>query len=227
MNYQRIYDQIIDRAQAEDRKKSGKTYYENHHIVPKCLGGSNEKNNLVLLTGREHFLAHWTLTRVHPDNAKLVFAFWAMCNIRSAVQKERHIPSSRAYQEAKGANSTAYSITRKAFEQTEEGRASKKGAIAKVDYAARTANTDYKARVANTDYDALQKKRVASMDWDAKAQKCMKTILQLDKDGTFSKEWPSVKKAGEALGIYRGSISSCLTGKLRSAGGFNWQYKNK
>ena len=48
MNHQKIYDLIIQRAQSENRKKLKKTnslyvYYENHHIIPKCLDGTNEK----------------------------------------------------------------------------------------------------------------------------------------------------------------------------------------
>jgi hypothetical protein len=37
--------------------------HETHHIVPRSLGGTNGKDNLVHLTYREHFLAHWLLTK--------------------------------------------------------------------------------------------------------------------------------------------------------------------
>lgn len=36
-------------------------YCEVHHIVPKSLGGTNEKSNLVSLTARQHYIAHWML----------------------------------------------------------------------------------------------------------------------------------------------------------------------
>ena len=52
MNYQRIYDQIINRA--KERTLEG--YKEKHHIIPKCMGGSNEKQNLIELTAKEHFI---------------------------------------------------------------------------------------------------------------------------------------------------------------------------
>lgn len=79
MNYQRIYNQLIERGKKENRKKLKHTnpdfvYYERHHIIPRCLGGSNDKENLVLLTAREHFLAHWLLVRIYPENSKLIFA---------------------------------------------------------------------------------------------------------------------------------------------------------
>jgi len=39
MNYQRIYNQLIERAQSENRVKSREFYFEAHHIIPKCMGG--------------------------------------------------------------------------------------------------------------------------------------------------------------------------------------------
>ena len=36
-------------------------YCEVHHIVPKSMGGSNAKENLINLTPRQHYIAHWML----------------------------------------------------------------------------------------------------------------------------------------------------------------------
>lgn len=96
MDYIRIYNQLIDKA----RLRLLEGYIETHHIIPKCIGGSNEVDNLVRLTAREHFLCHWLLARMHPTNAKLAYAFWAMCNQKNSRQ-DRYVPSSRIYQEAK------------------------------------------------------------------------------------------------------------------------------
>lgn len=38
-------------------------YTEKHHIIPKSLGGSNQRDNIVLLTAREHYVAHLCLVR--------------------------------------------------------------------------------------------------------------------------------------------------------------------
>jgi hypothetical protein len=61
MNYQKLYDNLIDRA--HQRTLVG--YSESHHIIPKCMGGSNDKINLVDLTPEEHFLCHQLLYRIH------------------------------------------------------------------------------------------------------------------------------------------------------------------
>lgn len=78
MNYQKIYDEIINNANKLNRKKSKEQYFESHHIIPKCMGGTNSKSNLVLLTAREHFLCHKLLHRIHPKNKSLFFAYECM-----------------------------------------------------------------------------------------------------------------------------------------------------
>lgn len=118
MDYKRIYDQICERAKKESdirvekRKlwKSSKgsegSYYESHHIIPLCLGGTGSvkqwqsHENIVLLTAREHFICHWLLYEIHPDNRKLAIAFNLMCRIENSNQS-RYTPSSRIIEYAK------------------------------------------------------------------------------------------------------------------------------
>jgi hypothetical protein len=70
MNYKKIYDSLIDRG--KNRELIG--YVEKHHIVPRCLGGSNDKTNLVKLTAEEHYVAHQLLVKIYPNNHLLVKA---------------------------------------------------------------------------------------------------------------------------------------------------------
>lgn len=78
MNYNRLYDMIIERAMS--RAKTEKLEFcEIHHIIPKCMGGTDEKSNLVALSLREHFLAHWLLHKIHPTSAKLLYAWNSFC----------------------------------------------------------------------------------------------------------------------------------------------------
>jgi hypothetical protein len=79
MNYQKIYNAIIENAKYEDRVKlrknqEGYIYYEKHHILPKCLKGKDEKENKVLLTAREHFICHKLLTNIFPKERGLWLA---------------------------------------------------------------------------------------------------------------------------------------------------------
>lgn len=107
MNYQKIYDSIVARAKNGLRIKGAEIYYEQHHIKPRCLGGDDSRDNLVLLTGREHFICHRLLYKIHPANFKIISAFWGMCNQQKGKRKKSYIPSSRAYEEARRAFSNA------------------------------------------------------------------------------------------------------------------------
>jgi hypothetical protein len=65
----------MDRARC--REISG--YSEKHHVIPRCMGGSNKKENIVRLTPEEHFLAHQLLVKIYPNNHSLVKAANMMC----------------------------------------------------------------------------------------------------------------------------------------------------
>jgi len=76
MNYQKIYDNLILSRSNKTLKKD--EYYESHHIVPKCIGGSDDKTNLIFLTYREHFLAHLLLTKIYPEHRGINYALLCM-----------------------------------------------------------------------------------------------------------------------------------------------------
>jgi len=55
MNYQKLYDQLIQkRRDYPIFRKDG--YCEEHHIIPRCLNGSDEKENLVNLLPEEQLM---------------------------------------------------------------------------------------------------------------------------------------------------------------------------
>ena len=70
MNYQKHYNALIERA----RHRNLQCYFEKHHIIPKCLGGSDDLNNIVMLTAEEHYVAHQLLVKLNPGNVNLVYA---------------------------------------------------------------------------------------------------------------------------------------------------------
>lgn len=73
MNYKNIYDDLITKAKNRETSE----YTENHHILPKCMGGSDDRANLVRLTAREHYIAHWLLAKAYQSR-NLVFAWRSM-----------------------------------------------------------------------------------------------------------------------------------------------------
>jgi hypothetical protein len=100
MNYLNIYTSIIENAKSVNRKRIKLEYFEKHHIVPKCIGGTNDATNLVLLTAKEHFICHHLLTKIY-NNPKLKFAFWAMCNQLTGDVDRKYKITSAVYKKAK------------------------------------------------------------------------------------------------------------------------------
>lgn len=88
MNYKKIYDDLISSRKQLKRNEKG---HEKHHIIPISLGGKNNKDNLIILTPREHFLAHWLLWRIYR-NRSMAYAFVMMSN--------RGLGNSRSREEA-------------------------------------------------------------------------------------------------------------------------------
>lgn len=86
--YTKWYNAIIASALA---RKDIDLYFEKHHILPKCLGGSDDKTNLVKLTLKEHFICHLLLIRMVDDKvkkAKLTYACWQMTKRYSVTSRE-------------------------------------------------------------------------------------------------------------------------------------------
>jgi len=77
MNYRDHYDRLVNRA--KNRKLDG--YVEKHHVLPKCLGGSDDPENMVLLTAREHYVAHQLLVKLYPGHRGIAYAALLMTRV--------------------------------------------------------------------------------------------------------------------------------------------------
>jgi len=80
MNYRKVYDSLIDSAKADNDE----CYVEEHHITPKCMQGSDDKHNLVLLTACQHYVAHKLLWKIYPDSKPLFDAYFMMSHCRNS-----------------------------------------------------------------------------------------------------------------------------------------------
>ena len=84
-------------------------------MIPKCLGGKNNKDNLIDLFAREHFIAHRLLAEENPDNEKLVFAYSAM-SFASNQYEERYKLTPEEYEKARV---TLSNLQKKRYENKE------------------------------------------------------------------------------------------------------------
>ena len=83
MDYQKIYTTLVKKGQS--RILEGDS--EKHHIVPRCLGGTDEATNLVSLTPEEHYLCHLILVKIYPNNIRLVKAAMFMIASNNNVKR--------------------------------------------------------------------------------------------------------------------------------------------
>ena len=113
------YSAITDRART--RKIDG--YTERHHIIPKSLNGTDDKNNLVDLTAREHFICHWLLTKMHTGEAKakMIYALNGMKRSNKFAQRYETLITSRVYENLKKEFSVVHSATMKGREPWNKG----------------------------------------------------------------------------------------------------------
>ena len=105
--YTETYYNIVNRA--SQRTLDG--YTETHHIIPKSLGGSDDPDNLVCLTAREHFLCHWLLTKMVKGKRNQ----WSMINALGMMMwsendnQQRYKINARLYEQLKRKHSEAKS----------------------------------------------------------------------------------------------------------------------
>jgi hypothetical protein len=221
MNYQKIYNQIIERA--KNRVLEG--YKEKHHIIPKCLGGSNEKENLVELTAREHFLCHMLLCEIYPNENKLKHALFLMSIGKQKAKVNHYAIGSRVYERLKKEYSEFLTDKKQSIETKNKKSESMKQFWASLSQEERNkifnktkkSNTGRKITWNDKIQDSLKNRKI---EWDLNTSK---PILQYDLEGNFIKEWHSISEAKRWLGS--GDIAGCLAGKQKKAGGYIWKYK--
>lgn len=90
MNYILHYNRLMDRARG--RNLPAGTYVERHHVIPKCMGGSNDACNLVDLLPEEHFVAHQLLAKAYPQHYGLQGALRTM-----VMNSRQHARSNKMY----------------------------------------------------------------------------------------------------------------------------------
>lgn len=88
IKYKLKYEKFI--LSLKDRVIPEGQYFENHHIVPRSMGGSNDKTNLIKLLPREHYIAHamlWKMKFPGVYHAKMAYAF---CTFIHGFKYKRH-----------------------------------------------------------------------------------------------------------------------------------------
>jgi len=203
MNYQRIYNQIIERAKT--RQLEG--YKEIHHIIPKCIGGLDIKENLVELTAREHFLCHRLLVEIHPEEEKLKYSLWLMAT------GKRRWKTSDPY----NISSRTYECIKLEFSKLMKTKKSKLGRT----HSEETKLKQSLSHLGKKDSKETKNKKsqiklghVKNNEWkknlsESASKSFGRPILQKDLNGNVIKEWETGKKAASELGLSYMAINAC------------------
>lgn len=237
MNYEKIYNQIVVRA----KNRILECYTEKHHIIPRCMNGSDDKENLVRLTAREHFLCHRLLVQIHPSNNKLKFALWAMCNMKSKRQS-RYTPSSRIYESTKLEVMKLISEKKKGVKLSEEHKRKTSETLKGRKRTQEVIDKVYKKRLESgwKHSDETRKKMTGRKLSDETRKKISEANIKRNSSSDFRKKlsdvsvnkraciiddvrYESIKQASNQLGIKWDMVSDRI--KSKSEKFKNWNYE--
>lgn len=94
MNYRKIYNKIIEYRKINPIQG----YTERHHILPKSIGGTDDIDNIVSLTAREHFLCHYLLAKMYePETLEWYKMNHAFMMMKASSSNQHRYFNSRLY----------------------------------------------------------------------------------------------------------------------------------
>ena len=195
-------------------------YKERHHIIPKCMGGTNDSDNLIDLYAEEHYIAHKLLALENQDNNKIVYAWWRMNQRRSTNNGVMEV-SPEDYARARKLHSEAMSRrpitdeTRRKFSEKIKGKNNPMYGMCG------SKSPCYGRKHTQAEREKMRKNHV-----DMSGKNNPMYGLRGDKSphakGVYcielDKEFGSIKSAAQYVGVHQGCISACLRGKQKAAG---------
>lgn len=206
MNYKRIYDELIRKARISEYEG----YVEVHHIKPRCMGGLDTTDNLVALTAREHFLAHWLLAKIHSDNESLTYAWNMMCVGRTQ--------SSHLYKYAR--------------EEVSRKRTGKSWGNHTEETKRKMSRSRKGVKQGPRSVESREKMRLAKIGSKQSPETIAKRALKNSKSIVCTSEgsevtYPSIRIAADTLGIDSSCISKVCRGVRRTYKGCTWRYADQ
>lgn len=208
-------------------------YKERHHIKPKCLGGSDDTDNLIDLYAKEHYEVHRLLALENPNEGGLCYAWFMMSN-GGGSSKKRFVPSPEQYEEAKikyvnylsesfsGSKNPMYGVHRYG-EQNPMFGVHRYGELAPMYGKTHTEEAKNKMSKARTGvYTGVNHPFFGKR---GSLHHASTPILQFTKDGLLLKEWESCGEAHRGLGLDKSGIIRCCNQQVMSCGGFVWVKK--
>lgn len=206
MTYDKFIQNILN---TRGRFACSDGYHERHHIIPKCMNGSNNKDNLIDLYAREHFIAHKLLAEENPQNYQLKYAYWNMCQCTGRDGQDKYIPTPEEYEEARifcheamsGENHPWYGK-----HHTQESR--EKMSISKKDMYNGENNPFFGKKHSQENIEKMKGTHSGKDNPKSRPVYCIELGIGFD----------SIGIASEKTGVNKRSISYCLDGTQKHAG---------
>jgi hypothetical protein len=206
--YTRWYFKIIENA----RNSTLVGYTERHHVIPKSLGGSNMKENIVRLTAQQHFVCHLLLIRMTSgsEQVKMIYAarHMSICH-RKELYKVTSITYERLKrQQAQVMKERDVSIeTRQKISKSSTG----KKRLFTAEHRQNLSKAKTGKKTGPQSIELIQRR----------AKSCQKSVQQFTLGGILIATYSSVKAAKLATGA---DVSRCCTGQLKSSKVYVWRY---
>ena len=254
MTYKEKYYEIINTGY---KTKPENVYTEKHHIIPRsvCILLDKSQENLIYLTAKNHFLAHYYIWKWYKD--ELHEKKWARSMCYALIRMKRQLMKSNNIERL----SDLYDEVRREFskDQSEEMKGEKnpfygkhhsketkrklseanKGKVCwnkgkKMSDEARKnmsiAQNEYRQEHPNSTPSSFSKYWVGKTFSEEHKRKISeankrKPVVQYTKDLKFVAEYASISDAKQNLGVAHCHISDCCLGKRNISNGYIWVYK--
>lgn len=231
MTYQEFINNILStrgRFGCQDK------YHERHHILPKCLGGTNDEKNLIDLYADEHYIAHELLAQENPHNKGLQYALWTMSRCTKVQNNDRYVPTEEQYKNAREAFSKAMSGENNPLygkKMTDEQKQKLSESLKKSPAHRKHMEEMWKNNKGRTppnkgvspSKETIQKLKEYRNSKEFKA-KVSKKVSKYDMDGNFICTYGSLVDAATDIGGSANNIGRVLRGERNSYKGFLWKY---
>lgn len=192
---------------SRENVKDSENYQERHHIIPKCLGGNDDKDNLIYLYAQEHYYAHKLLYQENKEIQLLQYAFWNMCQCSQNgkriynVSAEDYAEARINFQQAMKGNN--YALGNVLSEETREKM--REAHIGKVDG---EKNPMYGKHCSENCKRLLREKLSGELNPSSKKVKCVET----------QEVFGTVKEAAKWSHAGHSDIAAQISGRQKSAG---------
>lgn len=239
ITYEEFIQNILN---TRGRFSCGDEYHERHHIVPRCMNGGDNEENLVDLFAREHFIAHKLLAQENPDNDKLIYAWWMMafmkndkhqrCEISPEEYESVRIAFSQMMKEKFcGENNPMYGK-----HHTEEIRQLIKIAATNIseetrekmrESAKNRCDEEWRenaSKIRSGKQRTQHRKSCSSETKELISKANSKEVMQLTLNDELIRIFYSGREASRITGVDPATIWLCCNGRYKTGGGYKWQY---